>query len=178
MDAEERLQRLHARLGIPADYAARSRMPRIAEAAETVVVGRRRDGREHRLAPLAAAAWSTLQAAAERDGVRLWLLSGFRSFEYQADLIERKLAAGCRLADILRVVAAPGFSEHHSGHAVDMGTPGCEPLSEAFGDTPAFKWLERNAQRHGFYLSYPEANGYGIVYEPWHWALTPVPTLD
>jgi len=178
VDRRTRLAQLHADLGIPADYAARSGMPAIAEATETVVVGQRSDGREHRLAPAAAAAWSTLQAAAERDGVRLLLLSGFRSLEYQADLVRRKLEDGMHLEDVLRVIAAPGFSEHHSGHAVDIGTPGCAPLSEAFAETAAFRWLQRRAGDHGFVLSYPRANGYGIIYEPWHWALAPVPRLD
>lgn len=177
-DRLARLERLHDELGIPADYARRSGMPAIAEATTTVVVGRRPDGEPHRLAPTAAAAWSTLQAAAERDGVRLQLLSGFRSLEHQAALIRRKLEHGAALAEVLRVIAAPGFSEHHSGHAVDIGTPGCAPLSEAFAATDAFRWLQRHAHAHGFVLSYPEANGYGIIYEPWHWACAPVPTLD
>lgn len=174
----ERLRQLHERLGIAADYAARTALPRIPEAPETVVVACPRGGREHRLAPAAAAAWSTLAAAAERDGVRLLLISGFRSYEYQAELLMRKVASGVELADALTVIAAPGFSEHHSGHAVDIGTPGCEPLSEAFESTRAFAWLRRHADHHGFRMSYPRANGRGIIYEPWHWALTPVPGAD
>ncbi len=176
MDNEtERLQGLHAELGIPADYGQRSGLPRIPEAAVTVVVGARPDGREHRLAPLAAAAWSTLVAAAERDGVQLLLLSGFRSLEYQGRLIRRKLEQGGTLDEALTVLAAPGYSEHHSGHAVDIGTPGCAALSTSFEKTRAFAWLNRHAGHHGFRLSYPRANGYGIIYEPWHWALEPLP---
>ena len=172
----ERLRVLHAELGIPGDYAERSGLPLIAEAPVTVVVGSPRAGGERRLAPAAAAAWSALEAAAERDGVRLLLLSGYRSYEYQAQLLRRKREQGVALADALTVLAAPGYSEHHSGHAVDIGTPGCAPLSTAFEDTAAFAWLERHAGSFGFRLSYPRANGFGIIYEPWHWALVPLPS--
>ena len=174
---DERLGQLHGALGIPANYAARTGLPRIHEAPETVLVTRP-DGQNRPLAPQAAAAWGVLEAAAERDGVRLLLLSGFRSLEYQAELVRRKLEQGVTLADVLSVIAAPGYSEHHSGHAVDIGTPGCEPLSESFEHTRAFAWLQRHAPRHGFHLSYPRANGRGIIYEPWHWALSPLPVAD
>jgi len=173
-----RIRALHAALGIPPDYARHSGLPRIPEAVETVIVGPRSQVRQHRLAPGAAAAWSALEAAAEGDGVRLLLLSGFRTYEYQADLLRRKIERGATLDQALTVIAAPGHSEHHSGHAVDIGTPGCEPLCEAFEATSAFAWLQRNAERFGFRMSYPRSNGFGIIYEPWHWALSPVPTAD
>jgi D-alanyl-D-alanine carboxypeptidase len=73
------------------------------------------------------------------------------------------------LADILQVNAAPGFSEHHSGRAIDIGAPG-EPAAEpSFERTPAFNWLMQFAPAHGFRLSYPRNNPHGIAYEPWHW---------
>lgn len=176
MEELARIASLHAQLGIAPDYAARSGLPRIPEARELVVVAPGRNGRGRRLAPAAAAAWSLLEAAAERDGIRLILLSGFRDLEYQADLIRRKLEHGTALEEALAVIAAPGYSEHHSGHAVDVGTPDCEPLTERFEKTAAFAWLTRRAADYGFHLSYPRGNGFGIIYEPWHWALVPVPT--
>lgn len=172
-----RVAELHRELGIPADYADSRGLSMIAEAAELVVVISSGGSAERRLVPAAAARWARLAAAAERDGVVLRLLSGYRSPEYQRDLIRRKLDRGERLADALRVLAAPGYSEHHSGHAVDIGTPGCEPLTEVFERTDAFTWLHRHAGEHGFSLSYPRDNPSGIIYEPWHWALAPVPTL-
>lgn len=177
-DDRARLRRLHAELGIPADYASRSGLPHVAEAGATVIVGSGGAGPARRLAPRAAAAWSTLAAAAERDGIHLLLLSGFRTYEYQAGLLRNKLEQGMVLDEALTIIAAPGHSEHHSGHAVDIGTPGCPPLSEAFENTAAFAWLVRAAEHHGFRLSYPRANGYGIIYEPWHWALAPIPFAD
>ncbi|MFX5776691.1 D-alanyl-D-alanine carboxypeptidase family protein, partial [Acinetobacter baumannii] len=50
--------------------------------------------------------------------------------------------------------AAPGFSEHHSGHALDIGTPGDAPAEESFETTDAFAWLQAHAGGHGFHLSY------------------------
>jgi len=151
----------------PAGYEAR--LPRFAEETRLCGVGRDALGREVRLAVEAAAAWTAMQAEAERAGVKLLLLSGFRSVERQAEIVRKKLAAGQALADILRVNAYPGFSEHHTGRAVDVGSADCEHLSEAFESTREFAWLSEHATRFGFALSYPRDNPYGIAYEPWHW---------
>ncbi len=87
----------------------------------------------------------------------------------QAELIRAKLDAGQPLETILQILAAPGCSEHHTGLAVDVGTPGLPPLQERFAETAAFAWLSRHAQGFGFSLSYPRGNLHGIVFEPWHW---------
>ena len=107
-----------------------------------------------------------LQAA--REGIALDAISGFRSHAYQLGIFERKLARGLSVTEILKVNAAPGFSEHHSGHALDIGTPGDAPAEESFEATDAFAWLQVHGG-HGFHLSYPRDNPHGIVYEPWHW---------
>lgn len=113
--------------------------------------------------------WQSMREAARVDGIDLLLISGFRSVEHQQRIITTKLAAGTPLEDILRVNAAPGYSEHHTGRAVDIGTPGCLPLTEAFEETAAFRWLARNGMNYGFRLSYPRGHPHGFVYEPWHW---------
>ena len=110
-----------------------------------------------------------MRAAALRDGIALDAISGDRSHAYQLGIFRRKLARGLSLAQILEVNAAPGYSEHHSGCALDIGTPGEPPAEESFERTPAFDWLMRNAGEFGFVLSYPRDNPHGIVYEPWHW---------
>jgi D-alanyl-D-alanine carboxypeptidase len=79
------------------------------------------------------------------------------------------LASGKALEEILRYVAAPGFSEHHTGRALDVGSPEHSDLDEEFGDTVAFSWLQENGARFGFRLTYPRSNRHGIAYEPWHW---------
>jgi D-alanyl-D-alanine carboxypeptidase len=110
-------------------------------------------------------------AAGGNDGIRLLIVSGFRSFEYQAQLIRRKLATGQTIGEILRVNAAPGFSQHHTGTAIDVASPGSRPLTEEFEDSAAFRWLLENAGRFGFSMTYPRDNPWGFVYEPWHWSL-------
>jgi len=145
------------------------RLPRFAEEGRLCDVGLDAFGREARLAVEAAAAWTAMRAEAERAGMKLLLLSGFRSIERQAEIVRKKLTAGQALADILRVNAYPGFSEHHTGRAVDVGAADCAPLTEAFETTREFAWLRQHAARFGFTLSYPRDNPCGIAYEPWHW---------
>ncbi len=156
--------RLWAELGIPADYAAARGAPRQPEARRLVTVGRR-----CRLAPRAARAWRAMQRAARADGVTLIALSGFRSVRRQAAIIRRKLKRGQRLAAILRAVAAPGCSEHHTGQAIDVGDDSSPPLDVRFARTKAFRWLVAHASGFGFRLSYPRRNPQGFVFEPWHW---------
>jgi D-alanyl-D-alanine carboxypeptidase len=110
-----------------------------------------------------------MKQAAAGDGVVVELLSAFRSVERQAEIVRAKLGRGQSIDEILTVLAPPGFSEHHTGRAIDVGTPGCKPLEVAFEQTPAFAWLERNAARFGFRLSFPRGNPFGYQYEPWHW---------
>ena len=159
------------RLGIPADYgAARGlRLQREAALTHLVRIGKNPDGRIIRLAPRAAAAWEKMREAAACDGLVLLPLSGFRSVRRQTKIIREKLAAGQPIAAILRLVAAPGYSEHHTGRALDVGSPDDISLDEHFARTAAFRWLQRHAGRFGFYLSYPRRNPHGIAYEPWHW---------
>jgi D-alanyl-D-alanine carboxypeptidase len=164
------LRELHAELGIPGDYGLDGRKPAYEEATELVDAGPNIVGRRQRLAPVPAARWTAMQSAAADDGVALLLVSGFRSIDYQARLIRKKINAGQSLDDILALVAAPGFSEHHTGRAVDVATPGSRPLTEEFEDSAAFAWLTGNAGHFGFGLSYPRGNPVGFAYEPWHWA--------
>jgi D-alanyl-D-alanine carboxypeptidase len=162
---------LHQELGIPDDYGAARRLPRYEEATELIDVGPNLIGRMQRLTPEAAAKWQQMVAAAASDGVRLLIVSGYRSYEYQAELIRKKIAAGQTIGEILSVSAAPGYSQHHTGEAVDVATPGSRPLTEEFETSDAFRWLTGHAAGHGFSMTYPRDNVFGFVFEPWHWAL-------
>lgn len=164
------LRELHQKLGIPENYGQDGLKPAYDEATSLVEVGPNMVGRMQSLAIATAAAWQEMLQAASADGVTLMLVSGFRSIEYQAGLIQKKLDAGQSLSEILAVNAAPGFSEHHSGRAIDIATPGSRPLTEEFEQSAAFAWLERNAARFGFSMTYPRDNPQGFIYEPWHWA--------
>lgn len=165
------LRELHEKLGIPADYGQAVRMPSYAEASELVEVGPNLVGRMQRLTPEAARQWRAMVDAADNVGIQLLIVSGYRGIEYQAGLIRKKIDAGQTLEKILAVNAAPGFSEHHTGQAVDIATPGSRPLTEEFESTDAFHWLESRAIEFGFSMTYPADNPWGIAYEPWHWSI-------
>lgn len=161
---------LHKELGIPADYGQQPALPHYGEAADLLEVGPNLVGRMQRLAPQTAASWQRMVDAAGRADIRLLIVSGFRSYEYQAQLIRNKIEAGQTIQEILAVNAAPGFSQHHTGGAVDIATPGSRPLTEEFEDSAAFAWLTANAAGFGFSMTYPRENAFGFIYEPWHWA--------
>lgn len=165
------LRELHEELGIPADYGQEIGLPSFEDALELVEIGPNLVGRMQSLTPVAAVNWQAMVRAAAGDQLTLLIVSGFRSVDYQARLIRKKINAGQAITDILQVNAAPGFSEHHTGNAVDIATPGSRPLTEEFEDTEAFRWLGENAGRFGFSMTYPRENPWGIIYEPWHWSV-------
>ena len=152
------------------DTIAQSRgFERIDEPHRLDFVGHAPDGRPMFMAPAAAIAWCSMQTSARVEGIMLESISTFRSIAHQRALVERKLARGDAVDQVFSVNAVPGYSEHHSGRAIDIGTPGCPALDEAFEHTPAFAWLQQHAERFGFRLSYPRDNRHGVIYEPWHW---------
>src|SRR5271170_2435289 len=93
-------------LGIQKDFGERKPF---REATELVSIGEDIYGREQKLAPNAASGWRKLKTTAEGDGVTLQIVSAFRSVAYQRQIIERKLAAGKSMEEILHVSAAPGL---------------------------------------------------------------------
>jgi D-alanyl-D-alanine carboxypeptidase len=143
-----------------------------AETADLQLAEYGRDGRPRLLAPPAAAAWRSLRQAAGNEGIELFIVSAFRSIARQEEIFRSKLAAGLSLDEILAVSAPPGYSEHHTGRAVDLSTPGCRSLTAEFEQTPAFAWLQARAGYFGFSLSFPRDNARGYIYEPWHWCFT------
>ena len=155
-----RLRALHAQFKIPETYAAQTGLPLYEEPDELVETELDFYGREQRLTPGAFAAWQAMQESARADGISLLMLSAYRSVDYQCQILRRKLDAGQSLEQILRVNAAPGFSEHHTGRAIDIGAPECPVLEERFEETTAFAWLQSNAANCG------------ITYEPWHWCFS------
>ena len=164
-------QKLHQELGIPANYAGERSLPRYEESTDLVEVGPNLVGRMQQLTPVAAAKWQQMVEAAAGNGIHLLIVSGYRGYEYQAELIRKKIVAGQAIDDILKVSAAPGYSQHHTGTAVDIATPGSRPLTEEFETSDAFQWLSRHAAKFGFSMTYPRDNAYGFIFEPWHWAL-------
>jgi D-alanyl-D-alanine carboxypeptidase len=119
----------------------------------------------------AAGALSRMLSAAATGGHDIHVRSAYRSYAEQ----ERTFAYWVSVlgeAEARRVSAEAGHSEHQLGTAADLTTSDVAyDLTEAFGDTPAGRWLAANAHIYGCALSYPagaeEVTGY--AYEPWHY---------
>ena len=156
-------------LGISSELITARGLRECEEATTLEVAEVGADGRDHLLVPSAAEAWLRLRASALADGIDLFIVSAFRSIDRQAEIVRRKIEAGAVVENILTVCAPPGFSEHHTGRAVDLSTSGSRALEVEFDKTPAYAWLTEHAAKFGYYLSYPTGNSWGYQYEPWHW---------
>ena len=108
---------------------------------------------------------------AKKDGIYLVFLSGYRSINLQNDIFySLKSIRNQEAAERARVSAPPGYSEHSTGFAIDIGdaTQRETDFETDFENTDAFRWLLRNAAKFHFKLSFNKDNKY-IDYEPWHW---------
>jgi D-alanyl-D-alanine carboxypeptidase len=163
------LHQLAEEFSIPVSALLGRHRTAYAEARDLVLAEVGEQGREHWLTAQAAGAWRQMQRAAGSEGVPIFIVSAFRSVERQTQIVRRKLASGVPIEEVLAVSSLPGFSEHHTGRALDIGTPGCATLEYSFQDTAAFSWLQAHAAGFDFQLSYPADNPEGYIYEPWHW---------
>ncbi len=136
-----------------------------------VSVGLYRDtSRVVRLHEKAAAAFKRMKAGAQKDAVLLVPISGFRTFAYQQGLFNRAIKKYGSRDKAAKWVAPPGFSEHHTGTAIDIGdgvSPKCD-VKSCFKHTKTYSWLNQNASLYGFKLSFPETQT-AVSFEPWHW---------
>ncbi len=129
----------------------------------------------HQLRQEAADAFVRMQEAARRDGVNLKVVSGYRSSQYQINTFKKGLANKTNPSDAditkrMKVSAPSGFSEHHTGLAIDINS-----LNENFANTKAYKWLKAHASEYGFEMSFPKGNAQGLNFEPWHWRYVGTP---
>jgi D-alanyl-D-alanine carboxypeptidase len=118
----------------------------------------------------AAKAFELISANAAQHGFTIITISSYRSYQTQASTYNGYVARdGQALADTYS--ARPGFSEHQTGLAVDIGIAGgnCS-LQDCFGDTPVGRWFAENAVNYGFIIRYPKGKEAitGYQYEPWH----------
>ena len=113
-----------------------------------------------------------MQFKAAQRGISLKLLSGYRSIDLQRDIFyENKSIRNQTAIERSRDSAPPGYSEHSTGYAIDVGD-GNYPNTHfevEFEQTPAFKFMKRFASKYHFVLSFPPNNKQGVTYEPWHW---------
>ena len=120
----------------------------------------------------AAEALQAMQRAAAADGIDLRLLSGYRSHALQKGIFfDVKSERNQTASERAKVSAPPGYSEHSTGLAVDLGDgdDSSTNLSQSFELSLAFRWLQDHAASYHFTLSFPRGNPQGVSYEPWHW---------
>lgn len=110
-------------------------------------------------------------AAANKDGKKLFAVSGYRSYKRQQEVFQAEVSAkGDQKAR--EAVAYPGTSEHQTGLAMDISSESQSyELTEAFGNTPEGKWLQENAHNYGFILRYMKGREdiTKYQYESWHY---------
>ena len=140
----------------------------IREQNDLISIGKNIWGREIFLSQDCAKAWKLMSQDALKDSIQLIILSGFRSYYKQYAIIQNKLNQGMDMDSILKENTLPGLSQHHSGNAIDISYNSYK-LSLDFEKTIAYAWLQKNANKYGFYLSYPKNNPQEINFEPWHW---------
>lgn len=111
---------------------------------------------------------------AKKDGILLWISSGYRDINLQTKLFNRQTERE-KSKDIIsdeeaakraaKIVAKPGTSEHNTGLAVDFNG-----VEDNFYKTKEYKWLMDNAHKYGFIERYQKKwkDCTGIIYEPWH----------
>lgn len=132
---------------------------------------------DYRVAPH----YNEMFLAAEKDGIELTPVSGYRSIKRQTNNFENKIETymdeGYSKAEATKkaatIILPPGTSEHNAGLAMDI----CS-LYESFDQTDEYKWLCENAADYGFILRYPKdkVDKTNIIYEPWHWRYVGVET--
>jgi LAS superfamily LD-carboxypeptidase LdcB/uncharacterized protein YjdB len=114
--------------------------------------------------PVAMDAFYDMQAAAAADGISLWILSSYRSYEDQEVIYNRYVAQDGRdAADTYS--SRPGHSDHQTGYTFDLNS-----LEQDFQYDPAGQWLDKNCYKYGFIIRYPKGKdgSTGYMYEPWH----------
>jgi D-alanyl-D-alanine carboxypeptidase len=131
-------------------------------------------GQSYKMRDAAASALENLLSAASADGItNLKMFSGYRTYDYQKTLFDRKVeqyrsryGEGAVQAASM-IVAIPGTSEHQTGLAADVAI---SSLETTFGDTKAGRWLEEHCANYGFIIRYPKDKTAitGVSYEPWH----------
>ena len=108
---------------------------------------------------------------AKNDGIFLVFLSGYRSINLQNDIFYTLKSKRNQIAsERARVSAPPGYSEHSTGFAIDIGDANKRDtdFEVEFENTDAFSWLQKNAAKYHFKLSFNK-NNKNVDYEPWHW---------
>ena len=141
-------------------------------------------------------AFIKMKDAAEKDGIIIKLVSGFRDFyrqqmiwnnKYKKFTNEFSLDGPTAIKEIIRFSTIPGTSRHHWGTEIDIIDKNFENekdllISKKYEEGGIFnslkKWMDKNSKRFGFYIVYDDdSNRQGFEYEPWHYTYKPVSDL-
>ena len=141
-------------------------------------------------------AFIQMKDAAEKDGIIIKLVSGFRDFyrqqmiwnnKYKKFTNEFSLDGPTAIKEIIRFSTIPGTSRHHWGTEIDIIDKNFENekdllISKKYEEGGIFnslkKWMDKNSKRFGFYIVYDDdSNRPGFEYEPWHYTYKPVSDL-
>lgn len=125
-----------------------------------------RNDPKYSIHPAAKEPLRELVNAAKRDGVTLTPGSIFRSAARQRQIVNNKRSQGQSPRQIYYSSSHPGFSEHHTGLAVDF-----TPINNSFANTPAYRWLRSHAAQYGWEQTFTaDYSAYsGVSEESWHW---------
>lgn len=109
-------------------------------------------------------AFLRMKQAAAKQGLSLWVASGFRSYDTQSSIYNRYVRQDGK-ANADRYSARPGHSEHQTGLAFDLNS-----ITQSFANTAEGRWVAANCYKYGFILRYPKEKEAitGYMYEPWH----------
>ena len=141
-------------------------------------------------------AFIKMKDAAEKDGIIIKLVSGFRDFyrqqmiwnnKYKKFTNEFSLDGPTAIKEIIRFSTIPGTSRHHWGTEIDIIDKNFENekdllISKKYEEGGIFnslkKWMDKNSKRFGFYIVYDDdSNRPGFEYEPWHYTYKPISDL-
>ncbi len=138
-------------------------------------------------------AFVLMKKAAYSAGFDIKMISSYRDFYRQEAIWERKYISYTEeegmlpidaIAKIIEYSTIPGTSRHHWGTDIDIidGYPKVngdvlvpEKFEEGGPFEPFKKWLDKNAEKFGFYLVYTDDYfRKGFKYEPWHYSYAPL----
>ncbi len=133
-----------------------------------------------------------MQKEAAKDNIQIQIVSGYRSFNRQLQIFNRKYTRyqkqGLSKIQILNKITEystiPGTSRHHWGTDIDIIQKISNPpknllVAKNYEEAGVFcnmkEWMDKNAHKYGFDLVYTnDTNRTGFKYEPWHYSYAPI----
>ena len=143
----------------------RTKVQRVGEVERMHMVGERGENDRARLDRHVRQTREMLDDA-KNDGHAIRVISAFRSFDEQIEVKGQHTLVYGSGANAFS--ADQGYSEHQLGTAIDIADTVTGGTYTSFATTEAYAWLQKNAHKYGFILSYPEGNQF-FIFEPWHW---------